>query len=192
MPALVSFSIMSGPWIGGESKDLAAPDLRMVKKYLTSGRILELKSLEWVLIRAKQGPSRHANAKAEGFALSVSLVSPPDSELTADIHAPSEIFIARAIYDHGVISGASTFASGAFISNYCMMVMLDSPILRKACFVIDWGLLDSSMDYTSEWGKEKLRGSIWYVGGIFPVRVSGPFSSIGCVLCGFLDILQSF
>ena len=35
------------------------------------------------------------------------------------------------------IMSASTFASGAFISMYCMMFMRDSPILRKYGFAID-------------------------------------------------------
>ena len=89
---------MSNTWIGKESKDRAAPSLRKVRQYLTPGRILELKSTEEATIRAKQVPSRHANAKAEGFVLGVLLASSPDSELTDKIHVSSEMFIARSFW----------------------------------------------------------------------------------------------
>ena len=105
---------MSNIWLGEESKDLASPSLSKMKKHLMAGKIIELKSIDDAIIRVRQVPPGRANTKAEGFVLSVLLVSSPDSVLAVSVHVASQAFMARTIFDHIAIP---TFRRYRFVSS---------------------------------------------------------------------------
>ena len=94
-------------------KRLGGPCLVKNVKHLTAGEIIESESFGDAIIRARQGPSRHANTKAECYVLSVLLVSSPDSVLASSVHVSSHVFMARAIFDHLTIP---TFRRYRFVS----------------------------------------------------------------------------
>ena len=66
--------------------------LSKVQKYLKSGTIIDVKSNEGVIIRAKNATPRHAITEADGCLMSVSLMASPDSVLTSLIQVCSESF----------------------------------------------------------------------------------------------------
>ena len=104
---------MSEVWLGEDSDDMAADALGKVKKHLSNGKSIEVQS-NGETIRLKQGPSRHANTKRGGCALSVKLIASPLSHKTDLIHSTSEIFIARTDEDHPTLA---TFRKYRMITN---------------------------------------------------------------------------
>ena len=104
---------MSEVWLGDDPDDMTADSLGKLKKHLSNGRFIEVKS-GGETIRLKQGPSRHANTKREGCILSVNLISPPSSRMTELISSTEEIFIARTGEDHSTLA---TFRKYRMIMN---------------------------------------------------------------------------
>ena len=102
------------PMVRGGLKDMSPPALSKVKKHLLAGKTLELKSIDNASIRVKQGPSRHANTKEEGCVLSVVLTASTDSELSSTTRVQSQVFLARTIVGHIVIS---SFRRYRFVSS---------------------------------------------------------------------------
>ena len=103
IPSIASISIMSDLWVGEDPNDMSAAALGAVGKRLLAEKFPEV-GAAGEIIRATQGPSRHANTKSDGCVLIVSLISTAASRRTELIQITSELFISRTAMGHLAIA----------------------------------------------------------------------------------------